>query len=113
MLLKINQIKCPIDKTLSKEDIARKLHAPLQDILSYDIEKESLDARGDTLINSYTVLAEIRNPEKYLKRKDVQQGKKERYVSPAPVQTDNRPVIAGFGPSGMFAALLLLSLIHI
>lgn len=107
MLLKINQIKCPIDKTLSKEDIAKKLHAPLQDILSCDIEKESLDARGDTLINSYTVLAEVRNPEKYLKRKDVQQGKKERYVSPAYIPTDNRPVIAGFGPSGMFAALLL------
>ncbi len=107
MLLKINQIKVPVGNTLSIEDIAKKIHAPNHDILSYEIERESLDARDKTLVYSYTVLAKVKNPEKYLKRKDVIQGKDEKYQNPQKLNTSQRPVIVGFGPSGMFAALLL------
>ena len=107
MLLKINQIKVPVGTALSKEDIAKKLHTSLHDVISYTIEKESLDARGENLVNSYTVLADIKNAEKHLRKKDVQIGKEEKYISPEPIQTDERPVIVGFGPSGMFAGLLL------
>lgn len=46
------------------------------------IEKESLDARGENLVNSYTVLADIKNAEKHLRKKDVQIGKEEKYISP-------------------------------
>ncbi len=107
MLLKINQIKIPVGKTLNIEDIAKKIHAPIKDILSYEIERESLDARSDKLIYSYTVIAEVKNSEKYLKHKDVIQGKNEKYQDPEPVNTEERPIIVGFGPSGMFCGLLL------
>lgn len=107
MLLKINQIKVPVGTALSEEDIAKKLHTSLHDVISYTIEKESLDARGENLVNSYTVLADIKNAEKHLRKKDVQAGKEEKYISPSPIHTDERPVIVGFGPSGMFAGLLL------
>ena len=88
MLLKINQIKVPVGTALSKEDIAKKLHASLHDVISYTIEKESLDARGENLVNSYTVLADIKNAEKHLRKKDVQIGKEEKYISPEPIQKD-------------------------
>lgn len=107
MLLKINQIKCHVTETLSPCHIAKKIHASTQEILSYEIEKESLDARGEELVYSYTVLADIKNGHRYLKRKDVFEGKKETYQNPAPLQTSQRPLVVGFGPSGMFAGLLL------
>ncbi len=107
MLLKINQIKIPVGKKLTVEDIAKKIHASNHDILSFEIERESLDARDKKLVYSYTVLAEVKNSEKYLKRKDVLEGKKEIYCNPEQCHPDIRPIIVGFGPSGMFAGLLL------
>ena len=107
MLLKINQIKIPVGKQLTTDDIAKKIHATNNAILSYEIERESLDARDKQLVYSYTVLAKVKNPEKYLKRKDVIEGKKEVYQNPSECNTQERPIIVGFGPSGMFAGLLL------
>ncbi len=107
MLLKINQIKIPVGKKLTTDDIAKKIHASNNDILSFEIERESLDARDKQLMYSYTVLAKVKNPEKYLKRKDVIEGKKEVYQNPPKCNTQERPIIVGFGPSGMFAGLLL------
>lgn len=107
MLLKISQIKCAVGEQFSKESIARKLHANLSEITSFEIERESLDARGEELIFSYTVLAEVKNGHKYLKKKDVTEGKKEIYQNPEPLHIEERPIIVGFGPSGMFAGLLL------
>ena len=107
MLLKINQIKCPVETPFDAACIARKLHASERDILQYEIERESLDAREDTLFYSYTVLAEVRNGQRYLKRKDVQEGHRKTYTPPSPLTSEERPLVVGFGPSGMFSALLL------
>ena len=107
MLLKINQIKVPVGKQITTDDIAKKIHASTNDILSFEIERESLDAREKQLVYSYTVLAKVKNPEKYLKRKDVIEGKKVVYNNPSKCITQERPIIVGFGPSGMFAGLLL------
>lgn len=107
-MLRIHQIKCPIDQKLNREHIARKLHCTPDDIRSFEIEKESLDARGEDLHYSYTVLADVRNSHRYLKRKDVSEGRKEVYQLPPFLdQCDERPVVVGFGPSGMYAALIL------
>ena len=107
-MLKINQIKCPPGEKLTVEHIARKLHCRPDEIRSFEIERESLDARRNELFFSYTVLAEVRNEQPYLRRKDVAHA--EKYIYPMPVvsrRIAERPVIAGFGPAGMFAALLL------
>ena len=70
-MLKITQIHCQLNETLTEEQIARKLHCRPSDILSFSIERQSLDARHDDLHFSYTVLADLKNEEKYLRRKDV------------------------------------------
>lgn len=107
MLLKISQIKCPIGQELSKEMIARKISAKVEDISSFEIVRESLDARKDNLVYSYTVKAQVKNGHKFLKNKDVIETTDEKYINPKPIHTDKRPIIVGFGPSGMFAGLLL------
>ncbi len=106
-MLKIHQIHVPITNTLSKKHIADKIKAPVNDIESFEIEKESLDARKNELHYSYTVFAKVKNENRYTKNRDVTIAEKERYHSPLPLHTEERPVVAGFGPSGMFAALLL------
>lgn len=106
MLLQINQIKCPIGRQVTKQDIAKKIHASESDILSYTIERESLDARKD-LVYSYTVIADVKHAQRYNKRKDVQETENKQYINPTPVQCDEPVIVVGFGPSGMFASLLL------
>ena len=107
-MLKINQIRCAVGEKLNAGHIAAKLHCSTADIIAYEIERESLDARKAELCFSYSVLAEVRNEAKYLRRKDVSEGKKHIYEIPmAERQPEERPVVAGFGPSGMFAGLVL------
>lgn len=107
-MLRIHQIKCPVDQKLNKEHIARKLHCSPDEIRSFEIEKESLDARGEDLHYAYTVLADVKNSHRYLKRKDVSEGTKEVYHLPSRLENcQEKPIIVGFGPSGMYAALIL------
>ena len=106
-MLKIHQIRVEIGDTLSREHIARKLHTVPSAVLSYEIERESLDARGGDLHFSYTVYADVRNEEKYLRLKDVSRETREDYELPVLKKEALRPVIIGFGPAGMYAGLLL------
>ena len=107
-MLRIHQIRCDIGHTPDGDDIARKLHCSSEDILSFEIEKESLDARKDDLHYSYTVLAHVKNAHRHIRKKDVSEGKKETYQMPPYNQgITDRPVIVGFGPAGMYAALIL------
>lgn len=106
VMLKINQIHCPVGQKLNVSHIARKLHCSPSEIRSFEIERESLDARKD-LYFSYTVYADVKNEQRYLRLKDVSEGHKQVYHNPPVIKSEERPVIVGFGPSGMFAALLL------
>ena len=107
-MLKIHQIQVPLGKTLTLETIARKIHCMPGDIASFEIDRESLDARGDHLHFTYTVYAKVKNENHYLKQKDVTQEDKEVYVLPEALTDSNeRPIVVGFGPAGMYCALLL------
>ena len=95
----------PLDALRKKA--ARKLGVPEAEIVSLRPVKVSLDARKKNDIH-YTCSAALslrRGEEKALRRGA------EPYAEPVydipRVQTDERPVIAGFGPAGMFAALVL------
>ena len=107
-MLKINQIRCEVGDTFAIYHIAKKLRCSINDIQSYEIDRESIDARGDDLHYSYSVYASVKNENKYLKNHDVKKENKEIYVLPTvqkiPTQ---RPIIVGFGPSGMYAGLIL------
>ena len=67
-MLKINQIRCEVGETFSVHHIAKKLRCSIHDIHSFEIDRESIDARGDDLHYSYSVYASITNEDKYLKK---------------------------------------------
>ena len=107
-MLKINQIRCEVGETFSIHHIAKKLRCSINDIQSFEIDRESIDARGDDLHYSYSVYASIKNEDKYLKNRDVKKESKEVYVLPTATKSSKqRPIIVGFGPSGMYAGLIL------
>ena len=115
MAIKINNIALSIDddKSLLINKISKKLRVPKEEIVNFKIVKESLDARKKNDIKYiYCVEVEHKNEEKLVKKlkdKDV------RLETPSynaeiefgDKELKNRPVVVGFGPAGIFAALLL------
>ena len=120
-MIRINQIKLEINKE-KKEDrfirkiISKKLRVS-EDSFDYVIRKKSLDARKNELKYIYCVDVMINgidanNEDKLIKRvkdKDVIKSNFKEYdFKPIGInKLDNRPVIVGFGPAGMFCALML------
>ena len=76
-------------------------------ISSLRIVKRSVDARKkQDLKFVYTVEVEVPDEKRYHSRPGVSMERETVYTPPCTVLT-GRPVIAGFGPAGMFAALTL------
>ncbi|GAB2027018.1 NAD(P)/FAD-dependent oxidoreductase [Lactovum odontotermitis] len=113
-MLRISQIKISISDPISKvkTQVLKKLRIPESDLLDYRIYKESIDARHEHEIDFiYTVDVALKNEKQFLK-------KHSKLVKPTPELNyklpqagtqpmAQRPVVIGFGPAGMFAALLL------
>jgi len=113
-MIRISQIRISIDDDLEKVKslVLKKLHLQEKDLLDYRIYKESIDARHRGKIDFvYTVDVALKNEERILAKninnvsqtpvleyKNVEMGQK-------PMKF--RPVVIGFGPAGMFSALLL------
>ena len=91
-MLKINQIRCEVGETFSIHHIAKKLRCSIHDIHSFEIDRESIDARGDDLHYSYSVYASIKNEDKYLKNHDVKKESKEVYVLPTTTKTHHHRI---------------------
>jgi len=103
---RIHEIKLGIDEDISSipNKIKRKLKTQ-SEIPEYKIVKESLDARDKGNIKYvYTVDFNINGKFPLLEK-----ARQEVYVCPKPggPRKNPRPVITGFGPCGMFAALIL------
>lgn len=110
-MIRITQCKLTIDQSIDELEnyIRNKLKLKKQETFEWHIFKESIDARKSEMIFSYTVDVKIKNEERFLKLKDVALTPDYHYHFPAygnQVMTQ-RPVVIGFGPAGMFAALLL------
>jgi len=112
-MIRISQLKIGIDDSKAKLPtlIAKKLKIKETDILNYRIFKESIDARRGTITFVYTADATLINEASILSKKipNVTITPDLSYKMPpkldiAPTQ---RPVVIGFGPAGMYAALLL------
>ena len=103
-MLLINNLKLGLEeKDLSlKEKAARKYHIPLQDILSFRLHRKSLDARKD-LHYVCSILIETKNEKRYLRYKDISLYET-KDLTAEKVNSDVRPVIIGYGPSGIFSA---------
>lgn len=112
--LRIQQIKLKLNH--NKKDLERKisdiLRIPTNDIESYKIVKQSIDARKkQDILFLYTVDVVLKNQNKIIKvdKKNIMLTSGETYVFPTPQNKNSteKPIIIGSGPSGLFCALLL------
>lgn len=112
-MIRINEIKLTLDEDICKikDKIIKLLRVHEDEIMDYQIFRESIDARKkDQIQLIYTVDVALRNEERILKRnkhmaktpdfhyKDVQSG----FASLV-----HRPVVIGTGPAGLYAGLIL------
>ncbi len=114
-MLRIKKLILPPDHT--RADLERKIASFLgirrEEILSWKIVKRSIDARKKPDIvyvyqldvhtdRDQKIIKKVKNPELCLRHKE------ERRVIPhGTKKLSHRPVIAGFGPAGMFCGYLL------
>lgn len=114
-MIRINQLKLAVDHT--KEDLlakaAKLLRIPVTEIQSYEIIKQSVDARKKEEIHYiYSIDIETKNEEAVIHRaKNVNvtlSVKKEYQFPESGTETmTNCPVIVGAGPAGLFCAIML------
>lgn len=106
-MLLINELKLGLDEqeTALKDLICKRLHIK-DDNFTYEIYHKSIDSRKD-IHYVYQVLVKIDNEDKYITHKGVNKFKKEDVKAPH-IISNERPLIIGYGPSGMFAAIRLV-----
>ncbi|MEO3985562.1 NAD(P)/FAD-dependent oxidoreductase [Plesiomonas shigelloides] len=115
-MIRLTEIKLP----LNHEDgalldaIAAKLKIPAQQVISFNVFKRGYDARKKNDIQLiYTVDVEVANAEKLLAKFEKDQHVRPtpdmsyKFVAQAPAKLQERPLVIGFGPCGLFAALVL------
>lgn len=112
-MLRIQQLK--LDVRHSQEQLCEKIRKTLkiqkEDLLRYEIVKQSLDARGGELKYVYTVDVEVKKEATVLKRcpKQVEKAIRKHYEFPksGTEALKHRPVIIGTGPAGLFCGWML------
>ena len=115
-MIRISGIRIPISRDNPEElkrNICSRLNIRGKDLLGFKIFRQSVDARkGRMIYFVYTVDAEINNERELLARKQGQslsiaQDTTYTYVQKGLTPLAYRPVIAGTGPAGLFAGLVL------
>lgn len=129
-MIKVNQVKLPVTASVKmlRLQCAKLLGIKPAEIATLEVLRRSIDARKrPEIFFSYTLLVELtgglRAEEKLVKKlrnRDVVMGERVEYRVPelgekigdAPRrdyfrEEGHRPVVVGFGPAGMFAALIL------
>jgi uncharacterized protein len=121
-MLRITELKLPIElaDTLVHQDdqiksaLLKRLEIPESDLIRFSIFKRGVDARkSHAILYVYNLDVEVKNEAKLLVK-----FKKDPHIKPAPDTSYHfvakaehapkpRPVIVGFGPAGIFAALIL------
>ena len=113
-MIRVRQIKTKINSP--KQDIIKKIANKLKinekEIEEIKIKKKSIDARDkNNILNVYECDVKIKNEEKILKRKsqDIFKSPVEKYqfIITGTKKLENRPVVVGSGPAGLFCAYML------
>jgi len=116
-MLRITELKLPLDHPdeALREAIVQRLGIRDEQLLSFNLFKRSYDARkkNSELLFIYTIDLEASNEAELLDKfaddhnigpaPDVTY----KYVGHAPADMQERPIVVGFGPCGIFAGLLL------
>ena len=115
-MLRISELRLPLDHPddALPAAIAQRLGVKPIDLVSFTVFKRSYDARkNQSLSFIYIVDADVRNEAALLKKFSGDLHIKPtpdmdyKFVGQAPAGFRNRPVVIGFGPCGIFAALVL------
>ncbi|WP_040260947.1 NAD(P)/FAD-dependent oxidoreductase [Pseudomonas massiliensis] len=116
-MLRITELKLPLDHAdeALRQAIVQRLGISDQDLLNFSIFKRSYDARkkNTELLFIYAVDVTLANEAVVLERfaDDHNLGPTPdmayRFVGQAPSEVRSRPLVVGFGPCGIFAALVL------
>lgn len=115
-MLRLTELKLPLDHPPAalRTAIVRRLGVADGDLAGFTIFKRAYDARKKhALLLVYTVDVEVKNETALLKKfaadKHVVPTPDMAYhfVGHAPADLAERPIVVGFGPCGIFAALLL------
>ena len=107
-MLIINNINLPLDTNFNDAVAILTQHTKIRGIISASLYKKSVDARHkNNVVFCCSFLAEVKDESLALKLcKKAQIYTKQKYVWQK-CESDVRPVVVGFGPAGMFAALTL------
>lgn len=110
-MIRVGGIKVPLDFDFSQLEVfcAKKLRIGAEHIKSVRLAKKSVDARKKTDVH-FVISADIESDceERLLRsNKNVQRIEPYSYKVRRIAETAVRPVIVGFGPAGMLAALVL------
>ena len=117
--IRITELRLPLDHDADEllPAVAARLGISLDDVIEFTLFKRSYDARGKStqILLSYTVDVVVRHPEavlqKHLNDKNIGATPDTSYhfVGHANDLSNakKRPVVIGFGPCGIFAALIL------
>lgn len=109
-MIRVSNIKLKIGYTEedAREQICRRIGARLADVSEITTVKRSIDARNKKDVHFVAAFdAEIKDEKRYYGRDGVQRAEKYEYEYPNPWRGKSRPIVAGSGPSGLFAALTL------
>jgi uncharacterized protein len=116
-VIRITELSLPLDSDnhALRKALLRRLQINAADLLNFAVFKRSYDARrkSSAIMFVYVIDLQVRDEPAVLKRfaddPNVRPAPDTSYhpVARAPANLDERPVIVGFGPCGLFAALLL------
>jgi len=116
-VIRITELPLPLDYTPEtlRQAILKRLAIPAADLIDFTLFKRSYDARKKNsgilfiLIVDVTVRDEAVVLKRLARDGQVSVAPDTTYhpVARAPAQLEERPLIVGFGPCGLFAALLL------
>ena len=113
-MLRLTEIRLPLDHPQEdlKAAILKRLGIPASELLSFTLFRRGYDARKrNAIVLVYTVDAEVKNEAAQLKKNlpNITAAPDMRYrmVAQAPQGLNERPVVIGTGPCGIFAGLIL------
>lgn len=110
MKIRLSNIRVPVEKSSNlKNIVCKQFHIRMEDLQTFKIVRQAIDARKkNNVLFDYQV--EVSLPEHYqhlLQENGVSACKPAIEVTYPKWNDSLRPVVVGFGPSGMFAALYL------
>ncbi|WP_331353438.1 NAD(P)/FAD-dependent oxidoreductase [Cellvibrio sp. UBA7671] len=116
-MIRITELQLPLDHPAEalRTAIVKRLKIKDTDLLNFTVFKRSYDARkkNNEITFVYIIDLQANNEEKILRRfaddKNIRPAPDTNYypVAEAPADLNERPIVIGFGPCGLFAALTL------